>query len=371
MNKTGNNTYLLKNVLIGLRYNIYLPVFAYIIYLIFVESGIRHLNNDLSLESINKIEVISFLRIVQIFYGLFLFFIGMCLSIVGFTLFRIKTSRNIYLITLIIISFILFYQTSFSSALVFILFIPVISSVIVYGIRKKMSFFKIFALLLLSSSGISTIIFILIFLLLNDLPFIYKVNYDIIESNKNIIEFYLKGENTGLSDELKEDVRVSLQRYIRDSTILIPRNTIIFTSFIIFMSLYIIRIILFRFKLRVIPGTGDISYINLPEVFGWFYIAGWLLFFTGFYTRNLFIEALGLNLRDILEYFFWFQGLGVAYFYFTKWGVKNKFILTLLFILSGYIIYKAHIGPFDVFLDFRKIRSLPGEKDKFKDENNY
>jgi uncharacterized protein YybS (DUF2232 family) len=134
---------------------------------------------------------------------------------------------------------------------------------------------------------------------------------------------------------------------------IIPALVIMSTLFVSWASILLARPV-FRAKHIDFPAFGPLNQWKAPEVLVWGVIASALLLFVP--VNGL--KMLGLNGLLILMVVYFFQGIGIAAFFFEKKRfprLLRVFLYSLIGLQQLVVLIVIAFGFFDVWADFRKV----------------
>lgn len=361
-----------KRVLSGNPFILFLAPFAVLLLQIgFTESGLFLLESPLSIQVNSHPDIFWSLKIFQIFIGTGLLILAFFLSLIILTPFFDAVSARFAAIALLVSGVVLSVAASPDTVLLFFLLVIPCSVLLAVGMKFRWAFLFSWLIATLAGIALVAVLYGPLTLSLGRFPLLVQGYYMFVMAKMNVIEFVMQNPDFAFSTGIKDEFLYTVFKLQREGFALFPAVFIIIVSSTVFVALYLLTWFRARVFGKVSPLPGNIAFWALPDILGWFYILAWVVYFTGYYYAQNFFLDVGLNLRIVLDFFFWFQGLAVLIFYMKRWNLDRPLLYVLMIPLLGSLIYSAHVGVFDVFVDFRKIRPGPertGEGSEFPPE---
>ena len=160
-------------------------------------------------------------------------------------------------------------------------------------------------------------------------------------------------EGMGVPPNTMEAIRGSMAHIEYVLVRIIPGLVVMSTLFVSWVSILLARPVLIARNLGF-PDFGRLNRWKSPEVLVWGVIASGVLLFVP--VKGL--KMLGLNGLLVLMMVYFFQGIGIAAFFFEKKRfprLLRVFLYSLIALQQFVVLIVIAFGFFDVWADFRKI----------------
>jgi uncharacterized protein YybS (DUF2232 family) len=160
-------------------------------------------------------------------------------------------------------------------------------------------------------------------------------------------------EGMGVPRESVDAILNSLEQVQYVLVRIIPALVIMSTLFVSWVNILLARQVFTARKL-FFPDFGPLNQWKAPELLVWGAIAGAVLLFVP--LRG--VKMLGLNVLLILMLVYFFQGIGIASYFFEQKRFPRLlriFLYSLIALQQVVVLVVIAFGFFDVWVDFRKL----------------
>lgn len=180
---------------------------------------------------------------------------------------------------------------------------------------------------------------------------IYAIVSDYVAKNLELTMLVYR--NMGMSEESIELISRSLDK-IKDALItIIPALLCVSTLFVAWTSILLARPLLMRRSLFY-PDFGPLNIWQAPEYLVWGVIGCGITFF----LPNTAVKIIGLNGLLILMSIYFFQGIAIVSYYFSKKQfprIVRVFLYTLIAVQQLILLAVIGLGFFDMWFNFRRL----------------
>lgn len=155
---------------------------------------------------------------------------------------------------------------------------------------------------------------------------------------------------------LKNVGEINVQSLIDFMKLVLPAVLILASLFDTTLNFFLGRLV--GQKLRIhFPEVASFGQWQMPRSVFWAFVLSWLLVLTG---GSTFLGKVGVNLQVVTQILFLVHGLSLVYYFLGRYihsrALKGVIIVFLLF-QPFFSTLLSWLGIFDVWFDFRKIRS--------------
>ncbi|NSW76785.1 MAG: YybS family protein [Candidatus Atribacteria bacterium] len=171
-------------------------------------------------------------------------------------------------------------------------------------------------------------------------------------------------ENIALMEEALHSVsrmfrsvgEMNIQSIIDFMKMALPAVLIIASLFDTTLNFLLGRLVGQRIGVRF-PEIAAFGQWQMPRSVFWAFVLSWLFLFIG---SNTFLGKIGVNLQIVTQMLFLVHGLSLVYYFLSRYIRSRVLKIVILFFLLFQPVFStllSWLGVFDVWFDFRKLRS--------------